>query len=105
MAERKINIVIPMAGAGSRFAKVGYVSPKPLIPVFGKPMIEIVIENVRVQNAHFIFIVQKDHRERHNLDELLRVMTAPDECDIIETSRLTEGAACSVLLAEHLIGG
>ena len=34
-----INIVIPMAGAGSRFAKAGYKNPKPFIDVLGKPMI------------------------------------------------------------------
>ena len=38
-----LNIVIPMAGAGSRFADAGYEEPKPLIPVHGRPMIEVVI--------------------------------------------------------------
>ena len=33
-----MNIVIPMAGAGSRFSKAGFKTPKPLIDVQGKPM-------------------------------------------------------------------
>ena len=41
-----MKILIPMAGEGSRFAKEGYVFPKPLIDVNGKPMIQRVIENL-----------------------------------------------------------
>ena len=40
-----INILIPMAGLGSRFAKAGYKKPKPFIDVSGKPMIVRVVEN------------------------------------------------------------
>ena len=42
-----LNIVIPMAGRGSRFAEAGYVMPKPLIDVFGHPMIEYVTKNIK----------------------------------------------------------
>ena len=44
----KINIVIPMAGAGSRFAKAGYKKPKPFIDVLGKPMICHVLDNLKL---------------------------------------------------------
>jgi len=55
-----LNIVIPMAGRGSRFQQVGYRDPKPLIPVLGKPMIERVIDNLRPAAPHrFIFICQR----------------------------------------------
>ena len=47
-----INIVIPMAGRGSRFAKAGYIKPKPLIDVHGKPMIEYVTKNIAPQEEH-----------------------------------------------------
>lgn len=43
-----INIVIPMAGRGSRFAKAGYIKPKPLIDVHGKPMIEYVTTTLQL---------------------------------------------------------
>ena len=43
----ELNIVVPMAGAGSRFAKAGYKDPKPLISVHGKHMIEVVINNLK----------------------------------------------------------
>ena len=96
----KLNIIIPMAGAGSRFEKAGYTFPKPLIDVNGKPMIQVVVENLNI-DAHYIFIVQKNHREKYNLDTLLN-MVAP-QCDIIEIDGITEGAACTVLKAKNLI--
>jgi len=96
----KLNIIIPMAGAGSRFEQAGYSFPKPLIDVEGKPMIQVVVENLNIV-ANFIFIVQKSHRIKYNLDTLLNII-APN-CKIIEVDGLTEGAACTALLAKNLI--
>lgn len=97
-----LNIVIPMAGAGSRFAQEGYVDPKPLIPVHGQPMIKVVIDNLRPKCAHrFIFICQRTHVAAYGLKEKLYAW-APG-CSIIELDGLTEGAACTVLAAKSLI--
>jgi HAD superfamily hydrolase (TIGR01509 family) len=98
--DKKMNVLIPMAGAGSRFARAGYTFPKPLIEVNGKPMIQVVVENLNI-DAHFIFLVQKDHYEKYNLKQLLNLI-APG-CDIIQVEGLTEGAACTTLLAKDLI--
>lgn len=97
---KKMNVLIPMAGAGSRFAQAGYTFPKPLIEVNGKPMIQVVVENLNVE-AHFIFLVQKDHYEKYNLKQLLNLI-APG-CDIIQVDGVTEGAACTTLLAKEII--
>lgn len=97
-----LNIVIPMAGAGSRFAKAGYKAPKPLIEVCGKAMIEVVVDNLRPQQAHrFIFICQKEHVKKYGLQDRLTRL-APN-CEIIQIDGVTEGAACTVLAASHLI--
>lgn len=48
-----LSIVVPMAGLGSRFAEAGYQDPKPLIPVHGIPMIEVVINNLRLDVPPF----------------------------------------------------
>lgn len=97
-----LNIVIPMAGAGSRFAKAGYTDPKPLIPVMGIPMIRLVIENLRPSTAHrFIFICQQSHIDAYGLKSKLSAW-APG-CEIIGIDGMTEGAACTVLKAKHLI--
>lgn len=99
-SDNKLNVLIPMAGAGSRFEKAGYTFPKPLIDVKGKPMIQVVVDNLNI-DANFIFIVQKSHREKYNLDTLLNLIT-PD-CKIVEVDGVTEGAACTTLLAKEFI--
>jgi HAD superfamily hydrolase (TIGR01509 family) len=96
----KMNVLIPMAGAGSRFQQAGYTFPKPLIDVRGKPMIQVVAENLNVE-ATFVYVVQKEHREKYNLDTLLNLITP--NCKIVEVDGVTEGAACTTLLAkEHI---
>ena len=95
-----MNILIPMAGAGSRFEKAGYTFPKPLIDVAGKPMIQKVIENLNLQ-GRYIFLVQKAHYEKYDLENLLNLI-APN-CKIVQIEGLTEGAACTVLKARELI--
>jgi len=95
-----MNVLIPMAGAGRRFQEAGYTFPKPLIEVKNKPMIQLVVENLNVE-ANYIFVVQKEHYESYNLKYLLNLI-APD-CKIVIVDSLTEGAACTTLLAEEFI--
>lgn len=96
------NIVIPMAGAGSRFIEAGYTIPKPLIPIHGVPMIKVVIDNLTPSIEHrFIFICQREHASNYNLEEKLSSW-AP-KCEIVLIDGLTEGAACTVLQAKALI--
>ena len=91
-----------MAGAGSRFAKQGFIDPKPLIPIQGVPMIRLVIENLRPNIEHrFIFICQRVHLETYGLTKKLAAW-APN-CKVIAIDGITEGAACTVLLAKEWI--
>ena len=96
-----MNVLIPMAGAGSRFEQAGYTFPKPLIEVNGKPMIQVVVENLNIDAKH-IFIVQKSHYEKYNLKYLLNLITN-NNCEIVQVDGVTEGAACTTLLAKELI--
>lgn len=96
----KMNVLIPMAGAGSRFSQAGYTFPKPLIEVKGKPMIQVVVENLNI-DAHYIFLVQKDHYEKYNLKQLLNLISPG--CDIVQVDGVTQGAACTTLLAKEFI--
>jgi HAD superfamily hydrolase (TIGR01509 family) len=98
--DEKLNVLIPMAGAGSRFEQAGYTFPKPLIDVKGKPMIQVVVENLNI-DANYIYVVQKSHREKYNLDTLLNLITPG--CKIVEVDGVTEGAACTALLAKKYI--
>ena len=98
--DEKLNVLIPMAGAGSRFESAGYTFPKPLIEVKGKPMIQVVTENLNCESPH-TFIVQKSHRTKYNLDTLLNLIS-PD-CNVIQVEGVTEGAACTTLLSKEII--
>jgi hypothetical protein len=97
-----MKILIPMAGEGSRFAKEGYQFPKPLIDVNGKPMIQRVVENLDY-DAEYIFLVRKAHIEKYSglLGTLEQITNKKNK--IVEVDELTEGAACTALLAkEHI---
>lgn len=97
-----LNIVIPMAGRGSRFAEAGYKDPKPLISVHGKPMIQVVVENLTPKCEHrFIFICQNQHIKDYDLESKLKSMAK--NVDIIGIDGITEGQVCTVLKAKDLI--
>lgn len=101
-----MQILIPMAGEGSRFAKEGYTFPKPLIDVEGKPMIQRVVENLTFRNEDlntYIFLVRKEHMSKYpGLASTLQRITKGRH-EIVEVDGLTEGAACTALLAKDLI--
>jgi HAD superfamily hydrolase (TIGR01509 family) len=96
----EMTILVPMAGAGSRFAKAGYTFPKPLIEVKGKPMIQVVVDNLNI-NAKFVYVVQKSHYEEFAIKEMLNFITP--NCEIVQVDGVTEGAACTTLLAKEFI--
>jgi NDP-sugar pyrophosphorylase family protein len=97
-----LNIVMPMAGRGKRFSDAGYARPKPLIPIHGRPMTEVVIANLRPARPHrFVFLVLRDHTREFGFADYLKTW-APG-CAIRYVEAVTEGAACTVLLARDLI--
>ena len=97
---KELNVLIPLAGMGSRFSEQGYVFPKPLIEVLSKPMIQLVYENLNI-DAKYIFIVQKEHVEKYNIDKMLKLISS--NCEIVQVDGITEGAACTTLLAKEYI--
>jgi dTDP-glucose pyrophosphorylase len=97
-----LNIVLPIAGRGSRFATAGYALPKPLIPVHGVPMIETVARNIRPAGPHrFIFVALQEHLEQLGMRETLE-RAAPGSI-VVPVREVTQGAACTVLLARGYI--
>ena len=98
--DKELNVLIPMAGRGSRFADKGYVFPKPLIEIKGKPMIQLVVENLNI-DANYTFIVLQEHIEKYNIDQMLKLIKP--NSNIVVTDGITEGAASTTLLAkEHI---
>ncbi len=104
---KKINIIIPMAGEGSRFKNAGFIIPKPFIPVLNKPMIQWVIDNLCIpyRKINYIFICKKQHCEEYNFKEKIKNLfkNTLNTYEIIMIDKTTEGAACTVLKARHLI--
>ena len=92
-----MNILIPMAGEGSRFRDAGFKMPKPLVPVNGVPMIQRVIENLGGPSEHFIFVVQLRHIYEYGIDAKLREMCPG--CKVVAIDGLTGGAAVTALRA------
>jgi dTDP-glucose pyrophosphorylase len=91
-----------MAGQGSRFADAGYALPKPLLPLHGVPMIEVVVRNLSPSEpARFVFVCRREHLAGYDFEASLR-LAAPG-CEIVPIDTVTEGAACTVLLAEPAI--
>ena len=83
-----INIVIPMAGLGSRFAIARYEKPKPFIDVLGIPMIQRVMMNLELEDSRFILIARKEHLEKekeivNKIQEIYtkyNIKSPPDSC-------------------------
>jgi choline kinase len=98
---KNLNILIPMAGLGSRFQKTHPNEFKPFIDVNGKAMIERVIENNnQLKNTKFIFVTREDLPT----DKLQKICTKLNvSFEIITINYVTEGSACTCLLAEYLI--
>lgn len=98
-----MKIIIPMAGNGYRFSKLGYTKPKPLIPISlfdNIPMIELVVKNLSL-DGEYIFIAQEEHCEKYKLNTFLKSICPNSK--VVITRGVTEGSACTVLLAKDYI--
>lgn len=97
-----LNIVIPMAGKGSRFFEARHTTPKPFISINQKYMIEGVVDNLKPESPHrFIFICQQAHIDKYKLKEKLH-RKSPN-CSVLPIDQYTDGAASTVLLAKEYI--
>jgi NDP-sugar pyrophosphorylase family protein len=97
-----MRIVVPMGGEGKSFAERGYTFPKPLVEVAGRPLIELVVDNLTPSCQHdFVFVCRQEHVQQFALGDVLKLV-APG-CHIVTMGKPTKGALCSVLLGmEHL---
>ena len=99
---KDINILIPMAGLGSRYKICGYEKPKPLIEVDGIPMIENAIKTLNIE-GNYIFIVREYDNKENNADLIACLKRSKPECTIVTTKKVTNGAAETCLLAKKYI--
>ena len=97
----KTNLLLPIAGNGQRFIDAGYTSPKPLIEINGKTILDRSLESVKIDNCNLIFIIREDHCKEHNLNLVLR--SKYKDCKIVIIPGLTDGALSTCLLAKEYI--
>ncbi len=94
-----VNLVMPMAGRGSRFAAQGIAEPKPLIDLGGKPFFWWAVESVRraVSIEQMIFVILQEHAETWALDRCIRDVYPAAQ--IIVIPEVTSGSAETAALA------
>ncbi|MFY7898848.1 MAG: glycosyltransferase family 2 protein [Chitinophagaceae bacterium] len=95
-----LKIIVPLAGSSDLFAaSAGYMYPKPLIEINGKPMIELVMQNLLAINEpkQFIFIVKEEDCIKFHIDSVLKLLSP--SCEVVRLKRNTKGALCSVLMS------
>jgi len=100
---RPLHIVMPMAGEGSRFAKAGWSTPKPLIELNGQPLFKHAISSVEADGVpmKYSFIVRQEHIDKYGLDKGIRSFL-PD-ANIFSVLKTTRGAVETCLVAESAI--
>lgn len=99
--EESYTLLLPMAGAGSRFRLTGYEIPKPLLPVDGN---EMVVEAVRClpPAKESIFICLEEHLNKYPIKSVLQ--TQVHNSKIFQLKDVTEGQACTCEFAIHEAG-
>jgi len=98
----KPNILIPMAGLGSRFVKEGFKVPKQIINIKDKHLIDISLDCLDYKDCNLIFVLRDEHVYNHHMDELLQKKFG-DDIKIVVLDQLTDGSVCSCLFAEEYI--
>jgi len=98
-----INIVIPMAG-NNMFDDPRYIYPKPLIEINDKPLIQLVVENLKRIDGDlcFTFILNANDASKYFVDNVIK-LAVNGKCKIIKLDKQTQGAAASVLMAIEYI--
>ena len=89
-----MNIIIPLGGLGERFKKEGYTQPKPLINIFGKPMLFHVIDNINLKEEDKLILIYNKELNKYSFNQILK--NKYKNIILIELDKQTEGAAETV---------
>jgi len=98
-----MKIVVPMAGRGSRFESQGFDTPKPLIPVAGRPMVAWALQSlVDLPYSQIIFVALAEHEDRYGVTGLVRELSG-GQVEVVLLDAVTDGQLCTVLAASEFI--
>lgn len=100
---RPLHIIMPMAGEGSRFARAGWTTPKPLIELRGVPLFQRAIGSVAIEGVEmkYSFIVRQEHIDNQHIDRLITDILP--EARVFSVLKTTRGAVETCLVAEEAI--
>lgn len=100
---RPLHIIMPMAGEGSRFAKAGWTTPKPLIELQGVPLFQRAIGSVAIDGVDmkYSLIVRQEHIDNQHIDVLIKELLP--EARVFSVLKTTRGAVETCLVAEEAI--
>jgi dTDP-glucose pyrophosphorylase len=98
--KKSINIVVPIMGDNTRFTNSMYMSERNMIPIYNKPVLTWVLDNLQI-DANYIFVIREHLCRLHKIDKILESLYPG--CTIVKSEKRTEGNACSILLAEQYI--
>lgn len=92
-----------MAGEGSRFAKAGWTTPKPLIELDGQPLFKHAISSVSAEGIKmkYSFIVRQEHIDKYAIDKGIKSFLP--EANVFSVLKTTRGAVETCLMAESAI--
>lgn len=96
------NVIVLMAGAGSRFSEAEYTTIKPLIGIDNATILHKSVWSMGI-GGRYIYIVQAEHSRKYDLKKLLPTLTPNLEVIVVEIDGLSEGPAASALAAKEYI--
>jgi capsule biosynthesis phosphatase len=92
-------LIIPLGGLGERFSKLGYLKPKPLINVFGKPIIFWLLDNLDLSQVSKVVIPYHHNLMKYYFEDVLRKTYSKVEFIFIPLLKDTLGASDTILHA------
>lgn len=90
-----MNIIVPLGGLGDRFKKEGYTSPKPLINVVGKPMLQHVLDNLNIHEKDTVWIIYNTELDNYMFQQRI---SCSFPIKYVQIKNQTRGAAETLLI-------
>ena len=99
MSKDKLHLIMPMGGAGSRFFNNGYLTPKPLIDINGKPFLYWATRSIQkyIDLADITFVVLNQHIEEFEIDKTITIKSTPNDTAAVKIS-LSEILALYIII-------
>lgn len=96
---KKLHLIMPMEGAGSRFFKNGFVTPKPLIEIKGKPFLYWATRSIQkyVDLEDITFVVLKQHIDEFGIDKVILKYFSDAKIEIVDFEEVKSGPVMTCL--------